>query len=351
MFLKPIKYKKAYEDIIASKIIVWMWANIFHECFVILREQEVLNDSSIIREAIMSGAIQYDNGVFIAKNRFSNRVALELEKIGAKYSRSRKGYVIAKDKLPTELLWAVDTAKAKAAAKAAAINQYLLGQISNMDALLNKLVFDESVKAIMTDLQKRVYKNAEQHKIELITPKIDDFTANEIAERYTHNLNFWIKNWTEEEIVKMRTVVAQMAIDGKSPKTIGDYIQKEFGISQRHAKFLARNESAIATSSYLTAKYTAEGFTHFKWHTIMDGRERDLHKKYNGQIFRFDDPPIIDERTGEKGLPSQTYNCRCAMSPMVTKEFLANRRRMFKAQNSLLEKIKELCLNHNKKTA
>ena len=348
MLLKEIKYKKAYEDVIASKIVVCMWVNIFQQCFQILKSNEVLNDSDIIREAIVSGKIVYDNGLFTGK--FNNSIATELEKLGAKYSKYRKGYLLSKDKLPVEILWAIDTAKATAYTKAMAINQFLLSQLSNLGDLIKKLVFDEAVNAIMKNLQERVYKNAKQHKIELITPKLDSFMEDEIAKRYTENLNFWIKNWTEDQIVKMRNEVSVMANVGKSTKTISDYIQKEFGISQSHAKFLARNESAIATSSYLSAKYEAEGFSSFKWHTIMDGRERDLHKQLNGQIFRFDNPPIIDERTGQKGLPGQTYNCRCTFSPIIDGEFLRNRKQMFKANNSLLEKIKN-CLNLKRKTA
>ena len=348
MLLREIKYKKAYEDVIASKIVVWMWINIFQQCFNILKTNEVANDINIVREAIMSGKITYSDGLFTGQ--FNNTIATELEKLGAKYSKYRKGYLIAKDALPAEILWAIDTTKAVAYAKAMAINQFLLNQLSNLSVLNKKLIFDEAVNAIMKNLQERVYKNAKQHKIELITPKLDSFMEDEIAKRYTENLNFWIKNWSEEQIEKMRKEVVVMANVGKSTKTIAEYIQKEFGISQRHAKFLARNESAIATSSYLSAKYEAEGFTSFKWHTIMDGRERDLHKKLNGQVFRFDDPPIIDERTGQKGLPGQTYNCRCTFSPIIDGEFLRNRRQMYKAQNSLLEKIKN-CLNLRRKTA
>jgi len=348
MFLKPIKYKKAYENIIASKIIVWMWVNIYQECFNILKSNEVMNDSNIIREAIMSGKIQYSDGVFTGK--FTNAIATELEKMGAKYSKFRKGYLLAKEKLPTEILWAVDTAKATAYAKATAINQFLLNQLLNLGKLTQKLVFDEAVNAIMKNLQERVYRNAKQHKIELITPKLDDFMQNEIAKRYTNNLNFWIQNFETEKIPIMRDEIAKMANTGKSVKTIADYITKQFGIDQKHAKFLARNESAIATSSYLSAKYEAEGFTHFRWHTIMDGRERESHKKLNGELCSFANPPIIDERTGQRGLPGQTYNCRCTFSPVINGEFLKNRKQMYKAQNSLLEKIKN-CLNLKRKTA
>ena len=165
MFLKPITVKKAYVDLITSKITVWMWNNIFRECFIILRDNEVLNDNSIIREALMHGLIYYQDDAFYARSKFPNKVAKELEELGAKYVKSRKAYVIAKTQLPTELLWAVDTVKARAFAKAMAINQFLLNQLSNMDDLLKKMVFDDAVNAIMKNLQDRVYKT--QSSIEL----------------------------------------------------------------------------------------------------------------------------------------------------------------------------------------
>jgi len=346
MFLKPIKYKQAYENKIASKIIIWMWINIFQECFKILKTGTVINDSNIIREAILTGKIQYENGVFTGK--FTNAISLELERLGAKYSKHRKGYILAQNMLPTDITWAIGTAKAAAFAKATAINKFLLEQLSNIDKITSKLIFDTAVNEIMKNLQDRVYKNAKQHKVELITPKLDDFMQNEIAQRYTQNLDFWIKNWTQDQIVKMRIEVGKMAQEGTSTKTIAQYLENKFGESQRHSKFLARNETAIATSSYLSAKYEAEGFVRFKWHTILDHRERPLHHELNNKVFRFDDPPIIDARTGQKGLPGQTYNCRCTFSPYIDGEFLKNRRAMFKAQNSLLEKIKN-CLNLKRK--
>ena len=64
--------------------------------------------------------------------------------------------------------------------------------------------------------------------------------------------------------------------------------------------------------------YSAMGFDSFMWHTILDARERPLHRMLNGKIFRFDDPPVIDERTGQRGLPGETYNCRCDLTPIMS---------------------------------
>ena len=341
MELKPIKYKRAYENIIANKIIVWLWANIFKECFVILKSNTLYNDDSVIRQALQNGSIYYQDGAFYSKTgRFSNAVSKELENIGAKYSSYRKAFLLEKSKVPVEILWQIDTLKAQAAQKVAALQTFLTYQLGELGKEEKKLVFDTAVESIMQDLQDRVYKNAKAKKIELITPKLTEFRKNIIAQKYTENLEFWIKNWTGEEIVSMRNVVGQMVNEGKSLITIREYIAKEFGISQRHAKFLARNESAIATTSYLQAKYMEEGFTHYKWITNIDGRERPLHKELNGHIFRFDEPPIIDDRTGQKGNPGETYNCRCTFTPVINKEWLENRRKLFKAQNSLIGKIK-----------
>lgn len=351
MELKPIKYKKAYENLIANKIIVWLWGNIFSECFRILQAQTIYNDDSVIRQAIQDGLIYYQDDAFYSKTgRFSNKISKELERIGAKYSSYRKAFLIEKAKLPTEILWAIDTLKAQTAQKALALQSFLTYQLGELGKEEKKLFFDEAVETIMQDLQERVYKNAKEKKIELITPKLTEFRQNEIAKRYTNNLNFWIQNWTGDEIIRMREAVGQMAIEGKSSKTIQEYIAKEFGVSQRHAKFLARNESAIATTSYLSAKYQEEGFTHFKWVTNIDGRERPSHKKLNGEICSFDNPPIIDERTGQKGLPGETYNCRCLFVPIANKEFLENRRKLFKVNNSLTGKLKK-CLKAILKTA
>ena len=343
MELKPIPYKKQYEQIVANKIIVWLWANIFKECLVILEENTVINDSNTILAALETGSIYYQDGAFYSKTgRFSNKISKELEKLGAKYSKFRKAYLIDKYKVPTEMLGAIDMMKAKTAGKVLALQAFLDFQLGELNKKEKNIVFDGIVDKIMMNLQERLYKNAEQHKIELISPKLTDFRADEIAKRYTDNLNFWIKNWTGENITRMRSVVGQMAVEGRSRQDVADYIMKEFGISQRHAIFLAKNETAIATTSYLQAKYKEEGFVFFRWHTNIDGRERPLHKQLNGKIFRFDNPPIIDERTGQTGLPGETYNCRCTLSPIASKEFWENRKKLYKVQNSLISKLRGL---------
>ena len=349
MKIKAIKYKKAYENLIAYKISKWMWEDIFKGCFDVLKSDTTYNDNSVIRSALEKGLIYYQDNAFYSKSgRFSNKVALELEKIGATYSKYRKAYLINKSNIPAEILWAIDTIKAQTAAKVLLLQGYLSRTIDNLTKTDKSIIVKTAVEAIMQDLQKRVYKNFSEKKIELITPKLTDFKQSEIAKNYTNNLDFWIKNWTEDEIIKMRSAVGKMAIDGKSLVDIEQYLTAQFGVSKRHAQFLARNETAIATTSYLSAKYQEEGMRSFRWVVNLDNRERPWHRKLGttgpdgkGNIYRFDDPPIINEKTGQKGLPGYDYNCRCSFIPVLDKEWLENRKKLFKANNSLTARIKK----------
>ena len=256
MFLTPIDYNKQIENKIASRISEWIYDNIFAGIFDILKiSNRVYNaNTDIIQNAIIQGKIYYQNGAFYSyTKRFNNEIARELENIGAKYSKYRKAYVISENKLPTNILWAIETEKTRTATTVRAIVEFLTMRLGAINT--DSLIIDGFVNQLMLNLQKQVYKNAQAKRIELISPKLDDFTKNEITQNYINNLDFWIKNFTETEISKMRKDLSTMILDGKSTKFVSEYIQKRYDISKRKALFLARNESAIATTSYLIAKY------------------------------------------------------------------------------------------------
>lgn len=65
------------------------------------------------------------------------------------------------------------------------------------------------------------------------------------------------------------------------------------------------------------------GVKKFEWiHSGGANKPRKLHLDrapggLNGGIFSFDDLPIIDERTGERGIPGQLPYCGCTMRPII----------------------------------
>ena len=61
------------------------------------------------------------------------------------------------------------------------------------------------------------------------------------------------------------------------------------------------------------------GITQFKWvHAGGSKDPRNYHKNVlNGKVFNVDDPPIIDQKTGERGYPGQAINCKCYQVPVI----------------------------------
>lgn len=338
MSFKPIKPLKIFDDKIAREIINWEWNWYYKPILDVLKPNTINNDSNLLNDALRTGNIYYQNGGFYSKSgRFSNAIAKELEKIGARYSKYGRCYRLSKDKLPQNVAWMIDTVNAKTYSDVATATKIMINALGNLDEAIKNLKLVDIAEQMILNLEKRVNDNLKANKIETIAPKMTDFRAREFAKGYTENLEFYIKKWQPEEIIKMREAVGQMALDGESRLTIQNYIEQQFKVSQRKAKFLARNESSIAVAEYLGAKYQEEGFTEFKWITNIDGRERQLHKELNGKVFRFDDPPIIyiDEKRGtiQKGLPGETYNCRCTFIPVISKTQLLDKKLTSNKQN------------------
>lgn len=89
------------------------------------------------------------------------------------------------------------------------------------------------------------------------------------------------------------------------------------------AENVARDQTRKAYATINRERMEAAGIRKFKWlHSggSNDPREYHLHAwpaGLNGGIFSFDDPPIIDKRTGERGFPGQAPYCGCTMLPVI----------------------------------
>lgn len=114
------------------------------------------------------------------------------------------------------------------------------------------------------------------------------------------------------------TVMTAIQMGGKGTAQVFEDLQKIEGITDRRAKIIADDQVRKVTSSMNSARMQAAGVQEFRWiHSGGGADPRELHLELDGQIFRYDDPPVIDEKTGERGMPGQLVNCRCVAQPIV----------------------------------
>ena len=387
---KPVQISEYFLRQIAAGLKKEIYDTVFKQIFEVLNSKTVYNDKKTLTNAIQSGRIYYENGAFKSNKPFSNAVADELEKLGAKYRNG--AYYIDRALLPVEIENSLAIVAAKETAKIAALNGLLarlaatVGQETAVKLFIEKAV-DRMFKKLQVDLEestkerkvpvidvsvdipeidiadtdfqkideyhqltKEERKNIEVPKLNLDEVVIDK-RAKKIAEDYTYNMDYWVKNWKAKEIVKMRRTVLHMTQNGARTETIKKYFMTRWGIAERKAEFLARNESGIASSVLKATHYQDMGCTHFKWLRSTSKEKRELHLEYAKEtgnqygiggtnIFAFDNPPIIDERTGQRGLPQETYNCSCNLVGIKNPQYYINQKRIENAKRNIFTKIK-----------
>ena len=275
---------------------------------------KAINDFDVLRNALREGKIFYIDGGFKAVNKFGNTIARELERIGATYDRRQKMYRIQYDRLPKDLLVSVAEAQRLSQERVIFVDNFLKNFLGNIDNFVDNIAFTDEVITILDDANQQIKKNVK--KINVITPELDETQLKEIAKSYTTNMQYYIKKWAEKDISEFRKKVQQAVLEGYREDKVQKILQQEYKIGADKAKFLAQNETSIMLAQYRKVTYQRMGFNKFKWVTIMDGKERELHAELNGKIFSFDNPPVIDERTGQVGLPGTTFSCRCGIIPV-----------------------------------
>ena len=148
MFLTPIDYNKRIEKQISDKISKFFYDELFKPMFDIIKlSNKVYNaQTDEIQSAIIQGKIYFQNNAFYSKTgRFSNKLAKELESIGAKYSKYRKAYLLDKNKLHANILWAIDTEKARTQTTVNALVEFLMMRTGELPKLADNLVFGDIV--------------------------------------------------------------------------------------------------------------------------------------------------------------------------------------------------------------
>ena len=314
---------------------------IFRPLYKMIYNIKAQNDKSLILESLNNGDIFYSNGYFKAVNKFSNALYMEFKSLGAEYIKTEKGFKF--EEMPKWLEKVVTDIATARQIQLQQINSYLQDLELNLNHYVENMIFDDEVERILYDANGEI--KARVKGLNVIEPELTKQQAETLAKDYTNNMQLSIKKWTSNNISNMRQEVQSMVLDGlredsirkllttkydkelykqtlqKQPKNLSKkelemWYKKQKRRFMNKAKFLAQNETSILLNHYKKESYQAMGFNEFIWNTIMDTHERQLHADLNGRIFSFDSPPIVDDRTGQRGIPGDAFGCRCSFTPI-----------------------------------
>lgn len=119
-------------------------------------------------------------------------------------------------------------------------------------------------------------------------------------------------------------------------KDLTKELRKYGQMSLRRAKLIAGDQTRKAFTTLAVKRMEQVGISKYKWvHTGAGKTHREYHKRrwdgksglkdgqpngLNGFIFDLQHLPVIDKKTGERGLPNQLPYCHCLMAPVITFE-------------------------------
>lgn len=316
--LKPILDKHSYSNPIWEKIRYELWIEIFKPIFDILSIKNVNNAvGTALIYALEVGTIQYKDGYF--RGKFNAGVGLDLRKIGAKFVINKKSYKLDQSFLPSQILASLHLGQYRIEEKIQKIEKYL----NDLEKYKSHINFEPYFKAMVRALDiaaKRTIPSDFEVPMTL-SPSVE----KALEEDYTKNLNLYIQKWKSDAILRLRQQVHENVASGFRADALADRIQYEYGVSDRKAKFLARQETSLLISKYREHRYGEIGIVEYIWSTSHDSRvrpavgshgETNNHRVLDGRRFRFDDPPTVDPARGRRANPGEDYGCRCTAIPI-----------------------------------
>ncbi len=168
---------------------------------------------------------------------------------------------------------------------------------------------------------KSSYNNTvEAMKAMIETVSIPRYGARttEVLKSITAENALLIKSIPEQYITQVQGAVLRSLTTGRGMQDLIPFLKRQYGVQQRRAHLLAYDQTSKAMQGLTRARLQAAGITKFIWiHSGGSNHPRKLHQFYNGKEFEFDNPPVIDEKTGVRGYPADAINCRCTMKGVI----------------------------------
>lgn len=113
-----------------------------------------------------------------------------------------------------------------------------------------------------------------------------------------------IKSIAPEHLDRVKNVISEGMTCGRTANDIRQEIRQGFGITERRARLIARDQTTKINGNLNHIRAVDAGITRYRWIGRDDALERASHVANNNKIFYWDKPP-------KTGHPGQDYQCRC----------------------------------------
>lgn len=129
-----------------------------------------------------------------------------------------------------------------------------------------------------------------------------------------------IKSLPLEAAQRVQDLSIRAIIEGGRADEISGLIMATGQVTKVRADTIARTEVSRASTIFTKARAESLGSEGYIWRSAEDADVRDRHRELNGKFFKWDEPPIADEKSGIRAHAGCIWNCRCYPEPVIPEE-------------------------------
>lgn len=212
--------------------------------------------------------------------------------------------------------------------------QSTLNQIP-LNPFFNKLV-DRKVNFIMEKVAKsnakswreasNSYIKGKKFRADLIKNISNDKIKETITEQVRKNAQL-IKTVPKKMTEYVTKFVSKQQMKGIRAEEITEMLKEKIpSLTKVQAKRIARTEVSKSQMALTQARSQKIGINWYIWRSSSDARTRKAHKKMEGILVNYSNPPAPEVLAGEKTEGNynagEIYNCRCYAEPIIRVDFL-----------------------------
>lgn len=284
-----------------------------------VKSDKILNAKESLIDAIRKSSVTFSKGKF--EGKFNSSLSKELKAMGAQWKEG--AWRINLSALPQEISNAIRASTTKRDEAFKKIDKRLADfdpqKVSNLPRF--KKLFDKAIWKTNQSVKKTIESIS-------VLPKLTSYQNDRISTEWANNMDKYIQDFTQKQVKELRKKMQNNYFSGNRYDGMVNTIQRSYGVSERKATFLARQETHLLNAKFQEARLAEAGVHEYKWRCVSgtgNHPTRARHKALNdasqvhGQIFRYDSPPVTTEpgQPERRNNPSEDYNCRCTAIPVV----------------------------------
>jgi len=167
-----------------------------------------------------------------------------------------------------------------------------------------------------SDHQKEQLRR-QAHAAIKVNPVFKDADLAPLSRHFVHENVALIKRIPARLHDDIEVMVHHAVSSGRRHKHLTRQIEDRFGVADRHARLIARDQIGKFHAKVNHHRQREMGVKKFVWRTVGDERVRPWHEELDGTTHRYSKPPENPD-TGERALPGEEIQCRCSAEPVFS---------------------------------